>query len=164
MKLLHLLLLLPIIVSAETTYITIPGQGWTLKVDGPAFTHVDSKSVNDRLRYTASSVETGVTLSIHTEADGGMSNQDCRDTFWARARKNPHLVDGSEKYFETEIAQCVTHRSEGIFRGKPFKTANAHAYFVQSGQCVDLHISHWPYAPSSEQQLETILRSIVVVE
>ncbi|MBX3656706.1 MAG: hypothetical protein KF686_21230 [Ramlibacter sp.] len=111
-------------------------------------------------QYLASSTETGVTFSIHTETLGADSNESCRSTYWSRGAGNPTLIKDSVKLFESDIASFVTHRSEGVYKGTAFKTANGHAYLVKNGVCVDVHVSHWPYRDTSEALVEQLLRSV----
>lgn len=163
-KLLVLLLLVPGAALAETLYVTVPGEGWALKLEAPAVTNVKAASANRRFQYMGSSVESGITLSLHAETEGIKSNDECRETFWSKGLSNPNLVKATVKLVASERAALVTHQSEGTFKGQAFKTANGHAYFVKNGLCMDLHVSHFPYAESSEKQVEAILRSIAIVQ
>jgi hypothetical protein len=159
-----ILLLLPLAAVAEIQYITIPGEGWHLKLDAPPLTNTEAQSRGRIFRYLASSVETGVTVSVNTETQASKSNAECRDRYWAKQRTNPMLVKGSEAAFEDDAAYYSTYRSEGVYKGQPFKTANAHAYIVKDGICADVHVSHWPYTEESESLVEDIVTSIAIVD
>src|SRR6187402_3033413 len=74
---------------AEPLYITVPGEGWTLKLEAPAMTNIRATAAQRLLRYTASSVESGITLSLHSETEGGGSNAECRDIYWKNALASP---------------------------------------------------------------------------
>ena len=159
-----LLLIASSAVIAEDTYITIPGEGWSLKLDTPAITSSKSEVEGRILKYVGSSVETGVTLSVNTELEASKNNQQCFDVFWAKAQKNPMMVKSSINIFIDEKAMYATHRSEGEYKGQPFKTANGHAYFAYNGICVDLHVSHWPLSDKSDEIVKTIILSAAIVK
>jgi hypothetical protein len=163
-KFLTVLLLTPLAAVAEIQYITIPGEGWHLTLDAPPLTNTEAKARGRIFRYLASSVETGVTVSVNTETEGSKSNAQCRDTYWTRQQTNPVLVKGSESVFEDDTAYYSTYRSEGVYKGEPFKTANAHAYIARNGICADIHVSHWPYNEESESIVAEIVTSIAVVD
>lgn len=156
-------LLLPTIALAETHYITVPGEGWSLKLELPPVANAKSQTEGRRFQYLGNT-RSGVTLSLYAELDGAQSHEACRETFWAKSLNNPNLVKDSAKLFATESAAFATHLSEGSYQGKPFKTANGHAYFVNMGLCMDLHVSHYPYGEGSEKQVEDILRSAAIVQ
>jgi len=164
MKKALVLLLVAGAAHAETSYLTVPGEGWSMKFDAPAMTDVKGKMDSRSFGYLASSTQTGVTISIYTETDGSSDNETCRRIYWGKGLENPNLVKDSVKLFETNSAKYVTHRSEGVYRGTAFKTANGHAFFVKNGLCVDVHVSHWPYRDDSEAIVEKILRSVSIVE
>lgn len=164
MRVIAILLLAPVVAVAEIQYITIPGEGWHLKLDAPPLTHTEAKSRGRIFRYLASSVETGVTVSVNTETEGSKSNAECRETYWSKQQTNPMLVKGSETVFETDTAYFSTYRSEGVYKGQPFKTANAHAYIARNGICADIHVSHWPYSEESESIVAEIATSLIVVD
>ena len=164
MRIAALLLLMPLAAIAETRYITIPGEGWHLTVDAPPLTNSEAMSTGRIFRFLASSVETGVTVSVNTETQGSQSNAACREKHWTRQRTNPMLVKGSESIFEDDTAFYSAYRSEGIFQGQPFKTANAHAYIAKDGICADVHVSHWPYTEESDSIVADIVTSIAIVD
>ncbi len=164
MRLLLLSLLLPLAAHAETVYITIPGQGWHLTLDAPPLTNTEAKSRGGIFRYLASSVETGVTVSVNTETEGAENNAQCRETYWTKTQTNPMLVKGSEREFENDTAHFSAYRSEGVYKGQPFKTANAHAYISRDGICADVHVSHWPYNGDSNQIVAAIIQSVSIVD
>jgi hypothetical protein len=159
-----LLVLLSTPLHAETTYITIPGEGWTLKVETPPLTSSKSEVAGRILRYLGSSVETGISLSIYTEIEGSSNNIECFETYWKKAQENPVMVKASIKEFSDEKAMYATHSSEGEYQGQAFKTANGHAYFVKNGVCVDVHVSHWPYTEKSENAVEGIIKSLAIID
>ena len=150
------------IASADPLYITVPAEEWTLKLDTPAMTNTRATSEGRRYQYQASSVETGITLSLHSETEGGRSNDECRDTYWKKNLSSP-TTKSDINLWGTDSASLVTHLTDVVYQGKPQKTANGHAYFVKNGLCMDLHVSHWPYQSSSEKRVEAVLRSLTVV-
>jgi len=152
------------LVSAEDTYITMPNENWTLKLDTPSITSSKMEVRNRLIRYVGSSVETGVTLSVNSETEASSSNQECYETFWAKAQSNPVMVKASIKTKKDNKAYYATHQSEGEYKGQAFKTANGHAYFVKNGICIDLHVSHWPFVEESESIVNAILESTEIVE
>lgn len=156
--------MLPAIACAEATYITIPGERWTLRLETPAITSSEIKVKSRRVRYIGSSIETGITVSLHGEIKGAGSNQDCFDTFWPKAQTNPVLLQGTVSTHSNGQAHYATHQSEGEYKGQSFKTANGHAYFARNGLCFDLHVSHWPFREGSEALVNSILKSIHIVE
>lgn len=163
MKRILLMLLLPLAASAEPFYVTVPGEGWSLKVDAPPMTRMGGEVKDRRLQFMASSLESGVTLSLHSETTGGGSSSECRDRYWPLSLGSPTV--------KTEIQLSgagdflfVTHLAEAELKGVKHKTANGHAYFVKNGLCMDLHVSHWPYQQGSEKRVEQILRSSVLVQ
>lgn len=164
MKYIFLLLFFSTSVFADTQYITIPGEGWHLKVDSPAFTNVESSMRERVFRYIASSIETGVTLSVNTKLEGASTNTECRETNWKKNLTNPMLTKGSEKLFEKKGYLFSSYRSEGEYKGKHFKTANTHAYISRNGICADIHVSHWPYDENSEDIVSKIIQSVTVIE
>jgi hypothetical protein len=157
-------MLLSIPLHAETTYITIPGEGWTLKVETPPLTSSKSELEGRVLRYLGSSVETGISLSINTETESSSDNIQCFEIHWKKAQNNPIMVKTSIKEFSDEKAMYATHTSEGEYQGQAFKTANGHAYFVKNGICVDLHVSHWPYTEKSEDAVEGVIKSFAIID
>lgn len=159
-----LLLLVPAAAFGEALYVTVPGEGWTLKLNAPSITSARGTLEGRRFQFMGSSVESGITLSLHSETEGSKSNDECRDTFWSRGKANPNIVKGSVTQSSGERAAFVNHLSERTFQGKPFKTANGHAYFVRNGLCMDLHVSHYPYVEGSEKQVDDVLRSVAVVQ
>jgi len=162
--LLLLLLAIPCAAAhAEPTIITVHGQGWHLFVDAPSLTSSDSKSIKGRFRYTGLDVNSGITLSVHTEPMRAGSREQCRDAYWSKTKNIPYIVNGSPALFEAPELVGVTYRSEGEFRGKPFTTANAHGYFVVEGNCVDLHVSQIPYSDDGKAKVEAIVRSAKVM-
>lgn len=150
------------VAAAEPLYITVPGEGWTLKLDTPAMTNVRGSAEGRRLQYQASSTETGITLSLHSEADSGSSHEVCREAYWKKSPASP-MTKSDISLWSTEQAMMVTHLTELVYQGKAQKTANGHAYFVKNGLCLDLHVSHWPYQPGSEKRVEAVLRSLAIV-
>jgi hypothetical protein len=163
-KIFILLIVFSSSVLAEKTYITIPGEGWHVTINGPALTSSKIESNGRYISYLGSSVDTGVSVSVNTELKGSSSNQECFDTFWEKAQRNPTIIKGSELLFKNSTASFVTLQSEGEYKGKPFKTANAHGYFVNEGLCVDVHVSHWPYTVKSDEYVKAIVQSIKVVK
>lgn len=163
MKRVLLFLLLPLAAYAEPYYVTVPGEGWSLKVDVPPMTNVRGEANGRRYRVMALSVETGITISLHSETNGAGSNSECRDTYWRLIQGSP-TIKSEIQLFGTENFLFVTHRSEGELKGVKHKTANGHAYFAKNGLCMDLHVSHWPYQEGSDKRVEDILRSAVVVQ
>lgn len=164
MRVLLIFLLLPFSVQAEPVYITIPGEGWHITFDAPPLTHTEAKAKGRIFRYLASSVETGVTISVNTETEGAEDNAQCRETYWTKTQTNPMLVKGSETEFENDTAYFSSYRSEGEYKGQPFKTANAHAYIARDGVCADIHVSHWPYTEESDAIVAAIVTSVAVVD
>lgn len=164
MRFLAVLSLMPLTAFAEIQYITIPGEGWHLTSDAPPLTNTEAISRGRIFRFLASSVEAGVTVSVNTETQGSKSNADCRDKHWTKQRTNPMLVKDSESIFENDTASYSTYRSEGVYKGEPFKTANAHAYIAKDGICADVHVSHWPYTEESESIVADIVNSIAIVD
>jgi hypothetical protein len=160
-KLLLLLVVLPAFANAEIYYVTIPGEGWSLKLDVPAVRSIQGKSAGRLFQYLGGTVG-GLTFSIHTEIEGAASNEACRDHWWSKAARAPNIVKDSVKLGQHERAVYATHLTEGNIEGKAYKTANGHAYFVKNGLCVDLHVSHYPYNDSSPAQVETALRSLAI--
>lgn len=159
-----LLLLLSCAAHAETSYLTVPGEGWSMKIETPTMTRTKGELDGRHFSYMASSTETGVTFSMYTETDGGEDAETCRKTYWTKSLNSPNVERSSAKLFESGVLKFVTHKSEGVYKGTAFKTANGHAYFVKKGLCVDVHVSHWPYRDGSEALVEGILRSVAVVE
>lgn len=149
--------------AADPLYITVPGEGWTLKLDTPAMNNARGSAEGRRFQYQASSVETGITLSLHSEADSGTSNEACREAYWKKSQTSP-TTKSDISLWSTEQAMMVTHLTEVVYQGKAQKTANGHAYFVKNGLCLDLHVSHWPYQSGSEKRVEAVLRSLAVVQ
>lgn len=149
---------------AESTYITMPGQGWTLKLDTPAITASETTVEGLRIKFMGSSTDTGITLSVHGEPEGAANNQTCFETFWGRGKANPTVIAATVSTTSDATAHYVTHQSEGVYRGQQFKTANGHAYFARGGLCMDLHVSHWPFSEGSEAQVSGILGSIEVIQ
>jgi len=165
MRLLFLLaLVLSPIANAEETYITMPNENWTLKLETPPITSIEMKARNRIIRYLGSSVETGVTISVSSEIEASSSNEECFKAFWAKAQLNPVMVKPSIKTRNDVKAYYATHQSEGEYKGQPFKTANGHAYFAKDGICIDLHVSHWPFTEKSEGIVSSILESIQIIE
>ncbi|MDX1528545.1 MAG: hypothetical protein R3337_07945 [Gammaproteobacteria bacterium] len=164
MRLLLILLLAPAVAVAEIQYITIPGEGWHLTIDAPPLTNTEAKARGRIFRYLASSVETGVTVSVNTETSGSGSNAECRQRYWSKTQTSPMLVKGSENVFQTDAAHFSTYRSEGVYKGEPFKTANAHAYIAKDGICADVHVSHWPYTEDSDALVAAIITSVMIVD
>lgn len=150
------------IATADPLYITVPGEGWTLKLDTPAMPNTRGSMDGRRLQYQATSVETGITLSLHSETDSASSNEVCRDTYWKKSQNSP-TTKSDISLWNSEQAMMVTHLSDLVYQGKPQKTANGHAYFVKNGLCLDLHVSQWPYQVGSEKRVEAVLRSMVIV-
>jgi hypothetical protein len=150
------------VACAEPLYITVPAEGWTLKLDTPAMTNTRGTSDGRRFQYQASSVETGITLSLHSETEGGGSNDACRDIYWKKSLGSP-MTKSDIHLSASDNALLVTHLTDVVYQGKPQKTANGHAYFVKNGLCMDLHVSHWPYQNGSEKRVEAVLRSLVIV-
>ena len=159
-----LALILSPIANAEETYITMPNENWTLKLEIPPITNIEMKTRNRIIRYLGSSVETGVTISVSSEIEASSSNEECFKTFWAKAQLNPVMVRSSIKTQNDTKAYYATHQSEGEYKGEAFKTANGHAYFAKDGICMDLHVSHWPLTETSEGIVSSILESIEIVE
>lgn len=164
MRLLLIFLLMPFAVQAEPVYITIPGEGWHLTIDTPPLTHTEARAKGRIFRYLASSVETGVTVSVNTEIEGSRDNAECRETFWSKTQTAPTMVKGSEREFENDTAHFSTYRSEGVFQGQAFKTANAHAYIARDGVCADVHVSHWPYKEDSDELVAAIITSVTIID
>ncbi len=150
------------IACADTLYITVPAEGWSLQLDTTAMTNTRGNSDGRRFQYQASSVETGFTLSLHTETEGGSSNDACRETYWKKNQNSP-TTKSDIQLSASGNALLVTHLTELVYQGKAQKTANGHAYFVKNGLCMDLHVSHWPYQSGSEKRVDAVLRSLLVV-
>ena len=74
------------------------------------------------------------------------------------------LVRGSENVFETDPAHFSTYRSEGVYKGKPFNTASAHAYIAKDGICAEVHASHWPYTEERDALVAAIITSMTIVD
>ena len=149
---------------SESTYVTIPGEGWSLSLDTPPMTATKSQAEGRLLRYTGSSITTGVTLSVNTEIEASGSHKECFDFYWGKAQKNPMLMKETINTFKNSKAMYATHYSEGEYRGQPFKTANGHAFFVNNGVCIDLHVSHWPREKESDKIVKDILMSLKITK
>ncbi|MDH3630190.1 MAG: hypothetical protein OER98_03640 [Gammaproteobacteria bacterium] len=165
MRLLFVLaLVLSPVANAEETYITMPNENWTLKLETPPITNIEMKTRNRIIRYLGSSVETGVTISVNSEIETSSNNEECFKAFWAKAQANPVMVKSTIKTRNDTKAYYATHQSGGEYKGQAFKTANGHAYFAKDGICIDLHVSHWPFTGTSESIVSSILESIEIIE
>ena len=150
--------------NAENTYITMPNEGWTLLLDTPPITSSKNDVKNRMVRYMGSSIETGITISVNSNTDAASSNKECFDTYWQKAQQNPVMVKTSIDTSNNKTAYYASHQSEGEYRGKAFKTANGHAYFVKGGLCIDVHVSHWPFDDDSEDMVNEIIKSLEIIE
>lgn len=148
--------------GAEPLYITVPGEGWTLRIEAPPMTLARGTTKDRRFSYMASSLETGITVSLHSETDATGSNEECRETYWSKSRNTPTRKD-NVAMATSALAALVTLQAEAVFQGRLIKTANGHAYFVKDGLCMDLHVSHYPYQEGSDRKVEDVLRSISIV-
>lgn len=107
---------------ADPLYITIPGEGWTLKLDTPPMTNTRASSQGRLYQYMASSLATGITLSVHTETVGAGSNDECRETYWSKSKDSP-TIKGDISLTGNETALFATHHTEAVLQGKTHKTA-----------------------------------------
>ncbi len=103
-----------------------------------------------------------MTVSVNTETEGSKSDAECRGTYRCKQQTNPMLVKGSGTVFETDAASLTIYRSEGVFKGWPFKTANANVYVAGNRICADIHVSHWPYSEEHESIVAGIVTSGVL--
>ena len=150
------------VATAEPTIVTVPGKGWHFLIDVPPVRTSEGQNDGERFRYLATS-PTGITFSLHTESAEGGGNELCRDTYWAKGSKNPVITEGSVEFFEAKHLLGVSHRSEGDYQGKHFTTANAHGYFVQGPDCVDLHVSMVGYTEENRRRVEEIVKSSAII-
>jgi hypothetical protein len=150
-------------VQAEPLYVTVPGEGWTLKIEAPAMKLTRGLGEGRRCQYRAASIESGFTVSLSSELEGTRDNDECRQVYWSKSEGGP-TKKSDIKLFRSDRASLVTHLAEAVLQGATHKTANGHAYFVKNGLCMDLHVSHWPYQSGSEQKVEEILRSMTLVD
>lgn len=166
MKLLSILVLaaVPLAAFAESNIVTIPGQGWHLVVDIPPLADSKGEAANGRFSYTGTSIESGITFSIHTEEMKDADNAQCRAEYWGKAQANPYIVKDSATLFETDSLHGVSYRSEGEYQGRAFTMVNAHGYFVENGKCVDLHVSQLPFSETGKAKVERIVRTSRVMK
>lgn len=158
-----LVLLLPALARAESFYLTVPGEAWSLKLDVPAITSIKGEGKDRYYKVTATSVPTGVTFSLYTETQAAGSNAECREKYWGLNKASP-IQKQNIRLFGDDNFLYVSHTAEVDYKGQHYKTANGHAYFVKNGLCMDLHVSHYPLQEGSEQRVEAILRSATVVQ
>lgn len=161
--------LIPVLIAlsaaavGEESIVTIPGQGWHLVVDVPPLTSSESANRQGRFSYLGADTVSGITFSINTENMQGGTNAQCRDEYFERARRNPHIVQESIVSFETPTLLGISYRSGGEYEGQPFTMANSHGYFVKNGKCVDLHVSHLPYTAEGAKRVENVVRTSKVI-
>ncbi len=157
------LLLMPLLAQAESFYLTVPGEGWSLQLDAPAIDSIKGERKGRYYRVTAMSLSSGVTFSLHSETEASGSHAECREKYWALSQTAPWKRENI-RLFDVANFAYVSHTTEVAYQGQLVKTANGHAYFVKNGLCMDLHVSHYPLQEGSEQRVEAILRSATVVQ
>lgn len=162
MKLWLFLLLMPLLAQAESFYLTVPGEGWSLQLDAPAIDGIKGERKGRYYRVTAMSLSSGVTFSLHSETEASASHTECREKYWALSQTAPWKRENIRLFDEGNFAY-VSHTMEVTYQGQLVKTANGHAYFVKNGLCMDLHVSQHPLQASSEKTIEAILRSLKLV-
>ena len=159
----YLLIMLALVFSqtvlAEKNYVTVPGEGWHLVIDMPPLTSSEGRTDGGRFSYTGADNVSGLTFSVNTEPMKEGTNKSCRDVYWAKAQANPYIVKDSSALFDTPALAGVSYRSEGDYKGQHFTTANAHAYFIEKGNCVDLHVSQIPFSAAGKAKVESIVRT-----
>ena len=148
--------------AAEPTLVTIPGKGWHFLIDVPPVRTSEGQYDGERFRSLATS-PSGITFSLHTESAEGGGNELCRDTYWEKGSKNPVIAEGTVEFFEAKHLLGVSHKSEGDYQGKHFTTANAHGYFVQGSDCIDLHVSIVGYTEEKRDIAEEIVKSSAII-
>ena len=161
-KLLALLLLIPVLTHADTLYITVPGEAFSVKLDTPALTRTQGQAEGRRFKYMASGGGSGITLSLFSETVGGGGNEECRSTYWKKTQDAP-IQFSDVKLYGNDVALFVSSLQEATIQGNKMKAADGHAYFARNGLCMDLHVSHYPYQPGSEKRVEAVLNSLTLI-
>jgi len=151
--------------AAEPTYITIPDQGWHLSLDAPAPSKMEGSTLGSRFRYTASDPFTSTTYSVLTEPFTDKTHTSCRDLILSRAKDRPAgSKEDKTKLFEAATFSGQRSRFEVTVDGRTHTMATAHAFFVEKGRCVDVHVSQFPYSDEALDAVEAIVRTVKVVK
>ena len=137
-------------VSAEPTTVFIPGKTWVLTFDIGLVNQYQAKSTEQQFQYAASADGVAASprtiLSFYLETQASESKQACYRVFWTKAASNPLIDVSSVRHTSYANYEQVVYRLQN---GQP----NANFYFVNDGNCADVHISLSKAMPLSEEAL-----------
>ena len=151
---------------AGTTRLEVPGQGWGIRFDGPAFRKLKEK--DEPARYSMFGNGERFNVSFYVEpplCPGGDSTEQIRDCFKKSLERSPiALQDTVRASVLPRGGVMVTHMAEGEAGGRKLQAFNVNVLFAHKGKWGDLHGSYVSPQPEEMKALVALAQSLEVID
>ena len=151
---------------ADPTRLAVPGQGWSVRFDGPSFKKLDEK--DDPGRYSLFGNADRFNLSLYVEppmCPGGDSSERIHACFLASLKRNPTVLYDTERGNTLPRGGVmVMYMVEGDVGVSKVHAFNVNVLFAHKGKWGDLHVSYVSPRPEDVQALIALAQSVEVVD
>jgi hypothetical protein len=147
-------------VAAKTTRaeIPIPHENWSISFDAPALSDVRQSVESGDFAYSGNSHRFNLSFFVEKPRGKGTTHVDCRDYYWAKAKKNPMIEKKSIAFSETDRYARVQY--DIVVRQPALRQTNVNYYFVYGGRWIDVHISLVNATPEDQPIFRTFDASL----
>ncbi len=141
--------------AAKSTHmeIAIPNETWSISFDAPALSDVKQSEESGDFQFSGNSHLFNLSFFVEKPRGKGTTHLDCRDFYWAKARKNPRIEKKSIAFSETDKYARVQY--DIVVRQPALRQTNVNYYFIYGGKWVDIHISFVNATAEDEQIFKT---------
>jgi hypothetical protein len=152
---------------AEETRLPVPGQGFSVRFDGPAFGKIEESNTPAQYKYLGNAGRFFVSFIVEPpKCPGGSTQQKIYDCFNAALKHNPYVA------YETErgntlpkggvLVAYMTQAEGGS--GHPLRAFNVNVLFAHGEKWGDLHLSVVQPKPEDVEALVALAQSVDVVD
>jgi len=143
--------------------LSLPELGWALEIAAPGFVMEDFEVApsGEAARFQASNKKTGVILSAFLEKAPRKGNaEDCREYYWARARRSPMRKSDVAMSKSGDMAICEYIVKE--YLGRKVDQKHLNAYLAVDGWWIDVHLSKTGYKADDQKLFTAILDGVTI--
>jgi hypothetical protein len=150
---------------AADTHLAVPGQGWEIRFDGPAWEKGEEK--NRPTQYVLNGTGGRFNLSYYVEPPscaGGTSNDALYACYQDALRRNPMVVPKTVRANALAKGVAVMYMMEVESGGRKIALFNVNVLFAHGGKQGDLHVSYVAPQPEDIATLIKLAESFDIVD
>ena len=150
---------------AADTHLAVPGQGWEIRFDSPAWEKGEEK--NRPGQYVLSGTGGRFNLSYYVETPtcaGGTSNDALYGCYKDALRRNPMVVPSTVRANALAKGVAVMYLMEVESGGRKISLFNVNVLFAHGGKQGDLHVSYVAPQPEDIAALIKLAESFDIVD